>query len=86
MVLLRYTNGRVLQGVVLSFGDQLMRVALKDADDAAELRLMNGRWVSEDCEIVSIEFADMESGFDNHDDFVDALLTSEASTQPVRVM
>ncbi|HUI57239.1 MAG TPA: hypothetical protein VLY04_19825 [Bryobacteraceae bacterium] len=36
-------------------GDQL-RVALKDRDDVAEFRLVNGAWISEDCEPVTFEF------------------------------
>jgi hypothetical protein len=86
MILLKLSNGRVLQGVVLSFGDQLMRVAIKDADDAVEFRLINGRWISEDCEIARIEFASQGATFEVHDDFLDALLTAEASVLPVRVM
>ena len=58
MISIMYSNGRALQGVVLAFGDQVVRVALKDSDDAAEYRLINGVWVSEDCEVVRFEFLD----------------------------
>ena len=86
MILINYKNGRVLQGIVLSFGDQLMRVAIKDTDDAAEFRLINGFWVSEDCEIVRLEFATQGSIVDVHDDFLDAVLTAASTCQPMRVM
>uniref|UniRef100_Q024K2 Uncharacterized protein n=1 Tax=Solibacter usitatus (strain Ellin6076) TaxID=234267 RepID=Q024K2_SOLUE len=86
MILIKYRNGLVLQGIVLSFGDQLMRVAVKDTDDAAEFRMINGVWVSEDCEIVRLEFAAQGSAFEIGDDFLDAVLSAEASAQPVRVM
>jgi hypothetical protein len=63
-----------------------MRVAVKDTDDAAEFRMINGAWVSEDCEIVRLEFAAQGSTFDINDDFLDAVLSAEVALQPVRVM
>ena len=56
MICIHYNNGRVLQGVVLAFGDRLVRVAVKDSDDAVEYRLVNQVWVSEDCEVVRLDF------------------------------
>lgn len=58
MISITYSNGVVLQGIVLAFGDRVMRVAIKDSGDAAEYRLINQVWVSEDCEIVRIVLAD----------------------------
>ena len=58
MIYIHYNNGRVLQGVVLAFGDRLVRVAVKDSDDAVEFRLVNQVWVSEDCEVVKLDFAE----------------------------
>lgn len=86
MILINYQNGRVLKGIILSFGDHLMRVAVKDTDDAAEFRLINGVWVSEDCEIVRLEFASQGSTVDVNDDFLDAMLTAASTGMPVRVM
>jgi hypothetical protein len=86
MILINYRNGRVLQGIVLSFGDQLMRVAIKDSDDAAEFRLVNGSWVSEDCEIVRLEFAVPHATVDIQDDFLEAVLTASSTVQPARIM
>ena len=61
MISIHYSNGRVLHGVVLAFGDRLMRVAVKDSDDAVEFRLVNQVWVSEDCEVVKLEYAEWDS-------------------------
>jgi hypothetical protein len=58
MICIHYNNGQVLQGIVLAFGDRLVRVAIKDSDDAVEFRLVNQVWVSEDCEVVRLDFAD----------------------------
>ena len=60
MIHIHYNNGKVLQGVVLAFGDRVVRIAVKDSDDAVEYRLINQVWVSEDCEVVRMEFADGE--------------------------
>src|SRR5450759_1007932 len=58
MIYIYYNNGRVLQGLVLAFGDRLVRVAVKDSDDASEFRLVNQVWVSEDCEVVRLHFVE----------------------------
>jgi hypothetical protein len=60
MISIHYNNGRVLQGVVLAFGDRLVRVAVKGCDDTSEFRLVNRVWVSEDCEVVKLEFAERD--------------------------
>ncbi len=61
MISIHYSNGRSLQGIVLAFGDRLMRVAVKGSDDTVEFRLVNQVWVSEDCEVVKLEFAEWET-------------------------
>jgi len=58
MVCIYYNNGRVLQGIVLALGNRTVRVAVKDSDDAVELRLINQVWVSEDCEVVKTAFVE----------------------------
>ena len=58
MLRIRYGNGTVLQGILLALGDQKVRVAVNCSDDVAEYRLVSQHWVSEDCEVVTIEFGD----------------------------
>ena len=55
-MLMHYRDGRVVAGILLSLKGDTMRVAVKDADDVLELRLMNGLWISESCEAVTFEF------------------------------
>src|SRR5580704_605407 len=55
-MLMHYRDGRVLAGVLLSLKGDEMRVAVKDADDVAEFRLVNGVWISESCEPVTFDF------------------------------
>jgi hypothetical protein len=88
MIFIHYNNGRVLQGIVLAFGDRLVRVAVKDSDDAVEFRLVNHVWVSEDCEIVRLEFADQAAAVENGDvDLLEALLRTRCQPAAIqRVM
>jgi hypothetical protein len=88
MMLIQYSNGKVLQGIVLSFGDQVVRVAIKDASDAAEYRLVNGRWVSEDCEVVRFELLESADPIPSEDDeILEPLFVTQAGRLPVqRVM
>jgi hypothetical protein len=55
-MLIHYADGRVLAGILLSLKGSEMRVAVKDADDVGEFRLVNGFWISEACERVTFEF------------------------------
>jgi hypothetical protein len=55
-MLIHYGDGRVLAGILLSLMGSQMRVAVKDADDVAEFRLVNGLWISECCDPVTFEF------------------------------
>ena len=55
MLLIRYSNSRPVEGALLAIGDQKIRVALKGSDDVTEYRLFSQRWVSDDCEVVTIE-------------------------------
>ena len=88
MIYIHYQNGRVLQGVVLALGDHMVRVAVKDTDDAVEFRLVNQSWVSEDCEVVTMEF-EGNQGTARYDDPdpLDRVLESQFSQQAApRVM
>ncbi len=85
MILINYSNGRMLQGIVLSFGTQVMRAAIKDSDDVAEFRLIHNVWVSEDCEVVRFDFAEHASRLDiQGDDFLEAMLSAGAALSPVQ--
>jgi hypothetical protein len=60
MICIHHNNGRVLQGVVLAFADRQVRIAIQDSDDAVEFRLVNEVWVSEDCEVVRLDFSELD--------------------------
>jgi hypothetical protein len=88
MIFIHYNNGRVLHGVVLAFGERLVRVAIKDADDAVEFRLVNQVWVSEDCEVVQLECAERTAAVGNEStDLLETLIRSHGQASSVqRVM
>jgi hypothetical protein len=88
MICIHYNNGRVLHGIVLAFGDRLVRVAVKDSDDAVEFRLINQVWVSEDCEVVRLNFAETPAGVESEDaEQIEGLFASEPAAVSVqRVM
>jgi hypothetical protein len=71
MLRIRYTD-KVLQGILVAIGDQRIRVALKDAEDITEYRLVNQHWISEDCEVVTISAGDSETGL-KFDEFPDMM-------------
>ena len=56
-MMIRYRNGYTVEAVLLSRAHDTMRVAVRGGSDGLELRKINGRWVSEDCEPVDVEFA-----------------------------
>jgi len=56
-MIVRYADGKSVEGVLLARNENRMRVALKDGADVAEFTEIDGVWVSEDCERVEIEFA-----------------------------
>ena len=81
MICIHYSNGRVLLGIVLAFGDRVVRVAVKDSDDAVEFRLVNEVWVSEDCEVVKLNFAETAAPVESEDaDQVESMFRSEPPT------
>jgi hypothetical protein len=56
MMLVRNSSGTKQPAVILALAGDMMRVALKDADDVEEYRLVNQTWVSTQCEPVTFEF------------------------------
>jgi hypothetical protein len=83
MIYVKYKNGKKLPGVVLALGGQYVRIAIKDNEDAIEYRLVSGRWVSEDCEVVTFEFVS-ENEDESH--MLPAIFPSESETTSLRVM
>jgi len=49
---IRYTNGQILEVVLLSWTETTMRVAVQKHDDIVALTLVNGVYVSDGCQPV----------------------------------
>ena len=55
-MLIRYNDGRVLEGMILSLTPQVARVTIKGRREIAEFRLAGGQWLSDEWESVVFEF------------------------------
>jgi len=58
---IRYSDGEAIEGVTLARTADLMRVAVKGYEDAAEFIKAHGAWISEDCERVTMESGPLEN-------------------------
>jgi hypothetical protein len=56
-MIIRYTNGKSFEAVLLSRTDTTMRVAMRGSEDVQELNSLFGLWISEDCEPVQVTFS-----------------------------
>jgi hypothetical protein len=55
MMLIRFSDGRSEQAILLANRGKTLRVALRNRDDSAELRFDRGTWLSESNDPVLIE-------------------------------
>jgi hypothetical protein len=51
-----YRGGNALRAIQLSRVENTLRVAVPGEEDARVFRCIEGTWLSEDCEVVEIEF------------------------------
>lgn len=54
-MLIKYANGSVQEGMLVSLRGGQLRVATKDSDDLLEFNLVEGIWISESCEPVTFD-------------------------------
>jgi len=54
---IRYLNGLSLQATLLLRTDEFMRVAPEASDNVVELFLVDGLWITDDGDLVQVEFA-----------------------------
>jgi hypothetical protein len=57
-----YPDGKVLDALLLSRSGDTLRAAVPGDDDVRTFTLVNGAWISNECEQVKIEFAWQRSG------------------------
>jgi hypothetical protein len=85
MIFVKYHNGQTRQGVLLTLGGQSIRVALQGCDDVVEYRQINGRWISEDCEVVTFDFSERLHDTEDPQE-VPAIYASAFHPQILRIM
>jgi hypothetical protein len=56
LMLVRYWDGSIREGLVLALEGGVLRVAIKDGKDAYAFRLVNDTWMSEDNKPARFEF------------------------------
>ena len=56
MIVIRHSDGATQEGVLLCLQGVMLRIAGKGSEDVLEFHLVHGKWVSEDCEVVTFEF------------------------------
>jgi hypothetical protein len=55
-MIIRYADGKAIEGVTLARTADIMRVAAEGCEDIAEFINVHGTWISEDCEPVTMEY------------------------------
>ena len=76
-----YPDGTALEALLLSRGDDTLRVIIPGDDDVRTFTLIRGTWVSEDCEPVKIEFAWQRSGKADLPREVDCICSKELASR-----
>jgi len=66
ILLINYKDGSARSGLIVGLKGGVMRVALAACEDLLEFRLVDDRWVSDECEVVSFDFP---PGIGQHEDF-----------------
>jgi hypothetical protein len=56
MVLIKYTDGSIRQGVLMAIRGAELRIAAKDAEDVLVFHLVHERWTSQNFDVVTFAF------------------------------
>ena len=56
-MIIRFSDGQVVEAALLSRTERTIRAALRGSDDAVELTQINDVWVTDNCDPVQVEFA-----------------------------
>jgi hypothetical protein len=77
-MLIRFPDGSAKEAVLVSLTGGVMRVAVARVEDLWEFRLVEGAWISDECEVVSFEFP---PGIAKHEEF---RLAVEEAVKPMK--
>ena len=62
LMMITYPDGTVVEALLVSRGDTTLRAAVPGDDELRVFSLMDGTWISENSELVEIEFAWQRGG------------------------
>jgi hypothetical protein len=83
---IRYSNGNTAEAVLLARTNDSIRVEVQGGSDVVEFRQINGRWISEDCEPVEVEFAWMRPSQDPIVSIDDYICPPEVAERLIRML
>ena len=81
-----YSNGTVLEAIVLAHEEDGLRVAVAGEGDVRTFRRIHGVWISEECEPVAVEFAWGRHGATNVPDEVDCICTKKLASRLISML
>jgi len=81
-----YSNGTVLEAIVLAHEEEALRVAVAGESDARTFRRIHGVWISEGCEPVAIEFAWQRHGTVNVLDEADCICSKKLASRLISML
>jgi hypothetical protein len=82
---LRFQSGLVKNALLLSRGEDVIRVALEDQEDAIEISRLNGVWVTQECEPVELGHAEPDRPSSTQDD-ADCICPPEVVAQLIHLL
>jgi hypothetical protein len=81
-----YSNGTVLEAIVLSHEEEAVRVAVAGDGDVRTFRRIHGVWLSEECKAVAVEFAWGRHGANNVPDGVDCICHKKLASRLISML
>jgi hypothetical protein len=81
-----YSNGTVLEAIVLAHEEEALRVAVAGEGDVRTFRRIHGVWISEECEPVAVEFAWQRRGASPALSEDDCICTKELATRLIQTL
>ena len=81
-----YSNGTVLEAIVLAHEEEALRVAVAGDGDMRRFRRIHGVSISEECEAVAVEFAWKRHGAANVPDEVDRICPKKLASRLISML
>jgi hypothetical protein len=81
-----YSNGTVLEAIVLVHEEEALRVAVTGEGDVRTFRRIHGAWISEECEPVAVEFAWQRQGAANVPAEVDCICPKKLASRLIAML